>query len=165
MSDSTLTLFQPQVNSGAQFSPDRMHRLKLWRIWDESLPLVMFVGLNPSTANENEADPTIRRVIGFAKSWGFGGVYMMNLFTFVTPYPEDLVKDDNESGNMARLVEVGDLCSRVILAWGNFPYAIQRGKKVSALFPEAHCLGLNKNGSPKHPLYQPANVVTQLFNQ
>lgn len=77
-------------NDNAFFSSDRVHRIWLSRIWDEDKPRVMFIGLNPSTANETSNDPTIRRVQSMAKSWGYGGVYMMNLFTFISTDPKKL---------------------------------------------------------------------------
>ncbi|HHC7270859.1 TPA: DUF1643 domain-containing protein [Vibrio parahaemolyticus] len=63
----------------AKLSDCRTYRYELWRIWDEQKPYAMFVGLNPSTADETEDDPTIRRCIYFAKSWGYGGLCMANL--------------------------------------------------------------------------------------
>ena len=65
------TLFEDKI-FGADFSEDRKYRNALWRIWDSKKSLVMFVGLNHSSANENTDDPTIRRVISFAKAWGYG---------------------------------------------------------------------------------------------
>lgn len=83
-----MSLFEDQ---GAEFSEDRKYRFALWRIWDKSKPLVMFVGLNPSTANESDNDPTIKSVCRIAKSNGFGGVYMMNCFAYVSTDPKQLV--------------------------------------------------------------------------
>ena len=90
-------LWQPekQDDTDAIFSVCRNYRYVLWRIWDNSKPKVMFIGLNPSTANEEIDDPTIRRVKSLAKNWGYGGVYMLNLFTYVTAYPEQLKKCEN----------------------------------------------------------------------
>jgi hypothetical protein len=59
------------IKTGAEFSKDRIHRYALYRIWDESKPLIMFIGLNPSTADENKDDPTIKRCVAFAKHWGY----------------------------------------------------------------------------------------------
>ena len=73
-----------EFESGAEFSPDRKYRYALWRIWDKSNPLIMFIGLNPSKANELKDDPTIRRVRRFAFDWGYGGVYMINYFNAPT---------------------------------------------------------------------------------
>lgn len=78
------------MRSGANFSRCRRFRYALWREWDATLPAVMLIGLNPSTADANHNDPTIRRCIGFARDWGFGGVRVLNLFAFRATYPDDL---------------------------------------------------------------------------
>lgn len=149
---------------GAEFSPCRKYRYVLWRIWDKQLPKVMFIGLNPSTANEITDDPTIRRVKSMAKNWGFGGVYMTNLFSFVTAYPDELLKcPDPINGNDLWLHKVASLCSEIIFAWGNFKEAQERSKKIIEMFPKAKCLQINKNGSPKHPLYVAGNTVPFIY--
>ena len=73
--------------TGANFSRCRQFRYTLWRRWDKTLPPVMMIGLNPSTADAHRNDPTIRRCIGFAKRWGHGGLVMTNLFAFRATYP------------------------------------------------------------------------------
>lgn len=145
---------------GARFSECRKYRYVLWRIWDKDKPMVMFVGLNPSTANEYSDDPTIRRVKAMAKNWGYGGVYMTNIFAFVTPYPEELLAcADPVHDNDLWLPRVKRLCDKIIFAWGNFKEAQERAKAVIAMFPDAECLHINKNGSPKHPLYVRGDAV------
>src|SRR4051812_38069896 len=119
-----MTLFEEDNLNGAIFSSCRKYRYALYRIWDESKPLVMFIGLNPSTANESKNDPTIRRVITFAKQWGYGGVYMMNLFGLVSPYPKDLLNSVDPIGeNDIYLKQMKEKCSDVIFAWGAFTEA------------------------------------------
>ena len=68
-----MNLFGPHDGNGAVFSPDRIYRYVLYRVWDEAKPRVMFIGLNPSTADESVDDPTIRRCKRFAADWGYGG--------------------------------------------------------------------------------------------
>lgn len=151
-----------QESNGADFSECGKYRFSLWRIWDESKPLIMFIGLNPSTANQTSDDPTIRRVKRFAMDWGYGGVYMMNLFPFVTAYPSELPPADNEftAVNIKNIAEISDRCDKVIFAWGNFKEATATGNYVSKMFPDkGYVLQINKNGSPKHPLYVAANIV------
>lgn len=152
-------------NSGAEFSKDRKYRYALWRIWDESLPKLMVIGLNPSTANETKTDATITRVKGFATSWNYGGFYMMNLFAYVTPYPEELQKCSDPLGdNDGWLEKIAPKCSKVIFAWGNFKEAQERSKQVIKMFPDAYALILNKDGTPRHPLYVKADTIPVLFN-
>lgn len=147
--------------NGAKFSPNNKRRYCLWRIWDDTLPYIAFIGLNPSTANQNDDDPTIRRVKRFAFDWGYGGVYMLNCFSQVTPYPSALKAESNDKENDRWIREIGDSCEKIVFAWGNFTVVNHFGRDVelSAMFPDAVALRLNSNGSPAHPLYIPANVT------
>lgn len=146
--------------NGAEFSECRKYRYALWRIWNKEKPLVMFIGLNPSTANEITDDATIRRVTRFALKWGYGGFYMMNLFAYVTAYPEELAAAENPLGDNDKwLKEIGEKCEQVIFAWGAFDIAQERCKEVIKMFPGAKALIINKDGSPRHPLYVKANTI------
>ncbi len=151
--------------NGADFSKDLQYRYALWRIWDESKPLIMFIGLNPSTANQVDDDPTIRRVKRFAQDWGYGGVYMANLFAFVTPYPVELklVRDPIGDNDMY-LDIISKKCDKIIFAWGNFKEATERAEKVASMF-NGDALMLNQNGTPRHPLYVKADVVPVPYKQ
>jgi hypothetical protein len=147
-------------NNGASFSSCRKYRYALWRIWEESKPLVMFIGLNPSTANESEPDNTIKRVTRICKHNGYGGFYMMNCFPLVSKNPSALqdffdtpFHDVEDIENMRQLLEVSRKCKDVVFAWGNFKEAKERGKSISGYFKNAKALAILKDGSPKHPLY------------
>lgn len=156
-------LFQ---DNGAEFSPCGKYRYKLWRIWDKSLPLVMFIGLNPSTADASEDDPTIKSVCRLAKNNGYGGIYMTNLFTIISPDPK-ILKSQNEwtdtLKDVERLREVRRICKDVVFAWGNFKEAQQRQYLVAREFPGALCIKKNKNDTPVHPLYQKSNSKFTLY--
>jgi hypothetical protein len=144
------------IDKTATLSPDRKYRYALWRTWDKSKPYVMFIGLNPSTANETEDDPTIRRCINFARDWGFGGLCMANLFAFRATKPEDMKKSPDPVGpeNNKFLVSLSGCAGKVIAAWGNHGDFVGRERQVKSLIAkQIHCLGKNSNGSPKHPLY------------
>ena len=80
------------MNTGAIFSSDRIFRYILWRTWNEQNGHLMVIGLNPSTADETQDDPTIRRCVGFARQWGYGGLYMLNLFAYRATDPSELMK-------------------------------------------------------------------------
>ncbi len=139
--------------NGAEFSDDRKYRYVLWRIWDEDKPKVLIIGLNPSKADESVDDPTIRRVKRLAASWGFGGIYMVNLFAWVTPYPEELEACNDPVGeNDHKLKEYYSKCQEVVFAWGATE-TNGRAEKISGMFPNAKCIAKNLDGSPKHPLY------------
>jgi hypothetical protein len=149
--------------SGAYFSPDSVYRYALWRNWDwrGHGNCVMFVGLNPSTADELENDMTITKCIGFAKRWGFGGVYMLNLFAFVSTDPMKLwtASDPIGPGNDEALSYYRNCVGAVVVAWGSFfpPYRArlkwdQRIEQtLQAIGKPVECLGRTKDGNPRHP--------------
>ena len=86
------------IRTGAEFSKDRIHRYALYRVWDESKPLIMLIGLNPSTADENKDDPTIKRCVSFAKHWGYGGLIMVNIFAYRATDPRKMKKATDPVG-------------------------------------------------------------------
>jgi hypothetical protein len=153
-----MSLFLEDNYSGAEFSDCRKYRYCLWRIWNLELPKICFIGLNPSTANETKNDATIRRVISFAKSWGYGGVYMLNCFPYISTNPDDLKDFGNTETNDYWIKKTSLETKEMIFAWGNFEVAKIRGLELSELYPDANCLAKNKNGSPKHPLYVANNI-------
>ena len=150
---------------GAEFSRDRKYRYSLWRIWDSALPYVMFIGLNPSTANEDENDATIRSVERISKHNGYGGFYMMNCFPYVSTDPKKLYCCSHSVYNEECLKTVSEHCKDVIFAWGNFEVVKKLGVDyiLSRLFPNALTLGHNKSGSPKHPLYCKTETILTKF--
>lgn len=152
--------------NGAEFSLNRTYRYCLWRIWDKTKPMVMFIGLNPSTASEHLNDATIRRVVSFARIWEYGGVYMLNCFPYVSTNPDDLIVTDNDTTNDRWLKEIGNICSEVIFAWGNFSIVKERKRDAELLkmFPNAKALVINKDGSPRHPLYVKTDTIPILYN-
>lgn len=140
-------------NSGAEFSKCGKYRYKLWRIWDESKPLAMCIGLNPSTANANKNDQTISYLIKMLTKLGYGGFYMTNLFAWISSKPDDLLTCEDALGeNDNKMKEVEALCQDVIACWGNFKQAEQRIKEVLPNYPNAKCFGATASGRPFHPL-------------
>ncbi len=147
------------MKNTAKLSRCRKYRYALWRTWDESLPYVMFVGLNPSTAAEKTDDPTLTRCINFAKFWGYGGVCMANLFAFRATAPSVMKSADNPVGQLNNkwLKQLAQEAGLVVAAWGNDGVYLGRSQKVVKMIPDLHCLKMNKSGEPAHPLYQKAD--------
>lgn len=142
-------------NNGAEFSECKNYRYALWRIWDESLPLVMMVGLNPSTADAVDNDPTIRYVRKFAEKWGYGGFYMMNCFAYISSKPELIKRNPmSDEWNNNMLTVIAAKCESVVFAWGKFQIIKQSGRydELVEMFPNAMCIG-QKDGHPYHPLW------------
>jgi hypothetical protein len=156
MKSSSLTNTQSitsTINAGAEFSDCCLYRYKLWRIWDDTLPLAMCIGLNPSLATGTKSDPTITNLTKMLKKLGYGGFYMMNLFAWISPNPKDLLSCKDAIGeNESKLKEVENLCKEVIFCWGNFKLADDRVKKVLLNYPNAKCFGKTLSGKPRHPL-------------
>ncbi len=120
----------------------------------------MFVGLNPSTADETSDDPTLTRCIKYAKSWGYGGVCMANLFAFRATEPADMKVSDDPMGieNNKWLKKLAKDAALVVAAWGNDGSYLERSEQVKEFLPNLYCLKLNKSGEPAHPLYQSADI-------
>lgn len=146
------------VVADALFSEDRRYRYMLFRQWNALRPTVGFIGLNPSTANETQADPTITKVTKIAYHNGFGGLYMLNLFAIVSSDPDDILRVQDPIGNNDfHLRYYAHECAKLVLCWGNFKQVGRRAAEVLKLLSSFdwafHYLTLNQNGSPKHPLY------------
>lgn len=153
------------IQRGAVMSSDERYRLTLRRGWNLDAHYAMFIGLNPSTADANEDDPTIRRCVRFAHDWGYGGIYMLNVYAYRATDPKVMLKaeDPNGMGNDMGLRFYSRRAGIIIAAWGvNCP--IEREKEVCKIIDRPiHCLGLTKDGRPRHPLYVKADTQPQLF--
>lgn len=147
----------------AVISEDGKHRYKLSREWDASLPKVLFIMLNPSTADAENDDPTIRRCIGFAKAWGYGGIWVGNLFSYRTAYPKELKGHDvYTSENLKHIYDMKNQSDKIICAWGN-----SRGLPayICNRFDGIYYLELSKNRTPKHPLYLKGSLLPQKLHK
>jgi hypothetical protein len=153
----------PPDIKGAVISQCETYRYQLWRKWDDAKPLVLFIMLNPSTANAEVDDPTIRRCMGYAKDWGFGGLYVGNLYAYRTAYPKELKAAGYPIGpdNDKHLKDMQSKCDQVICAWGNGQGIPQR---IQDSFPQLHYIELAKDGTPKHPLYLKKVLKQQLLS-
>jgi hypothetical protein len=127
----------------------------------------MFIGLNPSTADETKNDRTVARCIGYAENWNYGGVYIINLFAFCSTNPAKLykVKDPIGPENNEWLLRISKKVEKIIAAWGNNGSFNGRSCEVVKLFDKLHCLGITKCGEPKHPLYLRKDVKPIEFEQ
>ncbi|WP_309617156.1 DUF1643 domain-containing protein [Salinibacterium sp.] len=137
------------------------YRYALTRVWDAALPMITFVLLNPSTADEVQLDPTLRRCVGFAKRERCGGMVILNLYAFRTKDPKVMLAATDPVGPDNDRV-LADVTGTVVAGWGmNAKPA--RVALALALLPRLHALGVTKNGHPRHPLYVPANAPLVRF--
>jgi len=113
----------------------------------------MFIGLNPSTADENINDQTIRRCIGYAQRWGYAGLHMVNLFAFRATDPNEMKKAPDPIGpaNNRILLETAVRAKIIIAAWGTYGTYLDRDKEIQKMIPKLHYLTLTKDGFPGHP--------------
>ncbi len=144
--------------TGARFSEDRKCRYNLWRRFKETGRTLLCLGVNPSTAGEVDNDPTVSRMESFAKRDDFALLLMGNIFAHVSTDPKELRKQADPVGpdNNAWLIKMRKMADVCICAWGNNGKLKKRDKAVIDLllpYGPLHCFGINKNGSPKHPLY------------
>ena len=159
----------PALESTASFSACGTYRYDLTRHWGDD-PMVVWVLLNPSTADAERDDPTIRRCIGFAKQWGHGGLVVLNLFALRSTDPKalyhhpDPVGPDNDA-TITRWLDRDDV-RRVVVAWGAHGALHDRYRAFAELalatrriaLRRAQCLGRTQKGQPRHPLYLAADT-------
>lgn len=160
---------------GADLSDCRTFRYALWRNWDFQGPAnrVMFIGLNPSTADETKNDTTISKCIGFAKRWGYGGIHMLNLYAFRTTYPTELIAADDPAGsrNTEAFGYYRERCGLYVACWGamemryrpRMAWMSTINGVLAAIGRPVYCLGFTQDGSPRHPSRLGYNTERRLF--
>lgn len=161
---SAATLPGLELKAGAAFSPCRRWRYSLVRQL-EIAPIrrCLFVMLNPSTADEVELDPTIRRCAGFARAWGYPWLDVANLFAWRSTEPRALLQVDDPVGeeNDTAILDLTSQADLIVLAWGSHAFLGElltyRSAAVLRSLRRAgrpvHVLKTNKDGQPAHPLY------------
>lgn len=158
----TMTVSSPDLfaRSGATFSECGLYRYDLWRQWDDVRPRLTFIMLNPSTADAEQDDPTIRRCMSFASREKFGSVRILNVFALRSTNPKGLLTVVDPCGpRNAEFIASAVHAAKVVVAWGNL---FVGGKKLRHGYQsvlealadkELFCLGRTRGGHPRHPLY------------
>lgn len=150
----------------AVISADHRYRYSLIRRWADTGPVVCFVMLNPSRADAEVDDNTIRRCIGFARAWGASALRVLNLYAYRSPYPRDLwtaadpVGPENDAALTRAAQRAQDRGWPLIAAWGGNA----RPDRVAAVLALSgmtalQALGVTRSGAPRHPLYLPTSAV------
>lgn len=148
------------------------YRYRLDRKWDDGLCSMPIIMLNPSTADADLDDPTIRRCISFAKREGFGGIVVMNLFGFRATSPKEMLAAENPHGpeNWNHLLEMisyaREINEAILCAWGahgvhGMAKRVQEYAKVNKV--RLACLGKTSGGHPRHPLYVKGDQSFEAF--
>lgn len=163
-------------DSAAVISECGLYRYRLERTWHRGAGVVCWIMLNPSTATAEQDDPTIRRCVSFARSWGAGGIVVVNLFAYRATDPKTLFDvfyrkqfsgpdgavcyhngDPVGPENDAAILDAAIGSPAVVAAWGAHGVMMLRDAHVLDLLwgygIRPQCLGLTKDGQPRHPLY------------
>ena len=160
------------INTGATFSPCKKYRYTLVREWSslsDKPGYVLFIMLNPSTADETILDPTVRRCLGYAIDWGYKKLHVVNIFALRSTDPKQLYSSidpvgvDNDKC-ICTEVEGADL---VIAAWGTHGSFMDRGNtilKMTTPLSDIHYLKKTKNNIPNHPLYLKGNLLPKKWD-
>lgn len=178
------------MRSSAAISADQKYRYALVRHWGSDLdwthactnepraPRVVWVMLNPSVADDEIDDPTIRKCIGFSRRWGYESMFVINLFALRATYPEELKRATDPFGPsnpthiafaLKHAKTYGDL---VVFAWGNHGKLFSASEELKRvlrrhdlypLYAPPMCLGLTRSGQPKHPLMLPYRTELETF--
>jgi hypothetical protein len=154
--------------SGAWVSDDGLYRYRLWRRWDDGARPMVFLMLNPSTADAKTDDPTIRRCIGFAKREGCGAIQVVNLYALRATNPAHLLDHPDPEGPdncmaWAEVLHEGD--PLVVAAWGGGVTmdGLPESKALRSAGRSWVCFGITKTGAPRHPLYLGNSVPLEPF--
>ncbi|MGZ5650219.1 MAG: DUF1643 domain-containing protein [Usitatibacter sp.] len=152
--------------SSALFSDCEQYRYVLRRVWNETKPLVVFLMLNPSTADERVNDPTVERCERRAMKMGYGGYFILNLFAFRATDPRDMKAATDPVGPQNDETILAVVGGRdVICGWGSHGGYRNRAQEVRELIRHRAAmvlhLGLTKGGEPRHPLYIGYDVLPQ----
>lgn len=153
------------MNRSAMLSHDGRYRWRLDRKWGPG-GRVLWIMLNPSTADGEQDDPTIRKCVGFAKRWNYGGIVVVNLFAYRSTEPAalGLVVDPVGPENDCHIREQAGRAQAVIAAWGAKDSTLVKARAahvmglLSARTTPVYALRLTKKGWPEHPLYVPYEV-------
>ena len=161
------------LDAGADLSACGRYRYRLWRDWDRIAPRVVWVMLNPSTADASVDDPTIRKCVGFAKRWGFGGIEVVNLFAYRSTNPDVLVRacaihgidyvvgPENDAWIDGRIAHANEETGLVVAAWGanasrrplrERSSIVKKRLAERVVHVPVVCLGRGGDGQPRHPL-------------
>lgn len=147
------------------------YRYTLSRTWDDSLPIVMFVMMNPSTASITHNDPSVAKCCRYAADWGYGSLWIGNSCAYRATDQKRLIAVAYPVGpeNDKYLLEMADRASLILLAYGQPHKSLRyRGPEVAKLLSRGgtrplHVLKLCQDGTPSHPLYLRGDLKPTLW--
>jgi hypothetical protein len=155
------------VDSSAVFGGDRQeYRYRLQRGWGDG-PLVMFLMMNPSTADIRVDDPTVAKCTRLARKWGYGGLLVGNVFAYRATDQNELARVKNPEGplNSVHLAAMARQAAMIVCAYGTprvaalRPAGLLAAQRIAIGGHPLHVLRLSKHGVPYHPLYLPESLT------
>jgi hypothetical protein len=173
-------------HSNARFSNDMKYRYLLERTWNTKTwdsenrevisgggKRILFIMLNPSTADAEKNDPTVKRCVDYAHKWGYGSIEVANLFAYRATNPKDLLKVDDPVGphNLCMIETAVSRANMVVGAWGTagvpsfYVATVWRVLEIVTKQRDLYALSITKDGFPGHPLYQKADVKPFVYRR
>jgi hypothetical protein len=159
-SQAVLPGLEPDVQRSAFIDPRGTYRYSLERQWAKTgAGAVLWIMLNPSTADAEQDDPTVRRCMSFSRTWGYDALAVANLFALRATNPRALQTHKDPVGplNDQAIASALPLAAMVVAAWGNAGPLFSRDQVVRQIIADARVplfhLGLTSVGQPSHPLY------------
>lgn len=141
----------------AIFDSTKKYRYLLTREWNTNLPRLLYIMLNPSTADHETDDQTLKQCIFFAKKFEYGSLEVVNLFALISTDPEYIREHSDPIGinNDKYILEAATRANTIVVAWGEKHFINQRHNKVAKMLMnrghDLYCLGIAKSGHPRHP--------------
>lgn len=163
----------------AVLSDDFQYRYELRRFWDRSLPVLPVILLNPSTADANKDDATVRMLMAYARRWSFGGFVLVNLYALRSTDPRGLALSEDPIGPLGLtyvrgLIGAAGLFFKwMLVGWGDGGSKLRAHTQLvrwvtttaEACQVELRCLGTTKSGAPWHPLRKSLDLVPKRWSQ
>lgn len=171
-SSKALRLQDDVVSTALYGGPQECYRYRLHRIWDDTLPTLMWLMMNPSVATEYGDDRTVAKCQRYARAWGYGAMFVGNSFGYRCTDQKRLLEVPDPVGpdNDAALLDMAQKADKVILAYGSptHPSLRLRGNEVALSLHRAgielSVMRLSKGGRPEHPLYLPSALTPSLLD-
>lgn len=162
LNELAIPVWQPFVPDGAHVSSCNTYRTLLWRDWKRGGRGLLWIMLNPSTADASNDDPTVRKVRGFTRRAGYDWFAVVNLYSYRATKPSELWAamrsgvDVEGPGRDRAILCARVACDGVVAAWGaNAKFEGAPIHVMSLCGVEMLCLGTTKDGHPRHPLMVP----------
>ncbi len=151
----------------AEISSDGIYRYWLSRIWFPHKPYVCFVGLNPSIADADIDDPTIKKCVRYSLLWHYGGLVMVNLFAYRATKPRKMMTATSPVGplNDEFIKRFSKDAGLTIMAWGNNGSHKNRNSEVIPLLTEPYYLVLTNKEHPHHPLFLKYDMEPKIWTK